>query len=686
MSVSTVNTFPVAVQVEFYTGSDEARQIAELIYSLLNDDPAIPGLKIPTFFTCELENGNPSEPQILKEGEKALVVVLADDELAAACKNSANSTHSWGDYVHTLYLKSESNNATKFLPVIMSQNGWLIDPRLDHLNFFTAHVYDNNEAKAKAIAQRVVLLLLQLLRSDSTEDYQTERETCIEPANTIFLSHAKHDMENEPCVVKELLKYLTASHPEKFWFDSGDIASGSVFAKEIEDGVSNSALIAVLTDSYSSRAWCRREILLAKKHQRPVVLVNALANGEVRSFPYIGNVPTIRWRGSSEDVISLINRETLRFEYANSMLLKHARSDDTIFPICPELITLTEVENGRTVLYPDPPLGSDEMSILAKSGIMVNTPIQRFISGNDLSDKKLVVALSSSEATDIRRYGLSHKHQENTMIELSRYLLLAGVRLAYGGDLRKEGYTVRLADMIRDPLMGELRDQGILMKGDEPELINYLPWPIPVSASDDTRLGRHVRLHKFPRPEGITEEMDPLFVDPPTKWFPADTFERCYAWSRGLTEMRKFQTSQIFARLLIGGKIGSVKNPYFGLMPGIFEEFWYSLQSKQPIFLIGSFGGASRVLIDTIEGKPRNESTWEYHKDVPFISELHKYYADKKLDYCKFKDLNEAISGESYSVLNNGLSEDENHRLAHTRSSTEMISLIIEGLSKIQSS
>src|SRR5690606_19662801 len=116
------------------------------------------------------------------------------------------------------------------------------------------------------------------------------------PPVTIFLSHAKADLNHEPQVVETLISHLSARLPEKTWFDSGNIEAGSCFAKAIEEGVKDAVLLVVLTDSYSSRAWCRREVLLAKFYQRPVIVVDALQRREVRRFPYGGNVPVVRWK------------------------------------------------------------------------------------------------------------------------------------------------------------------------------------------------------------------------------------------------------------------------------------------------------------------------------------------------------------------------------------------------------
>src|SRR5690606_7438850 len=97
----------------------------------------------------------------------------------------------------------------------------------------------------KLVARRMLHLLIRRLRPHATDEDA--------PPVTIFLSHAKMDIGKQPGVVNALVDYLRATQPEKTWFDSGDIASGSRFAKAIEEGVADSALLAVATDAYSSR-------------------------------------------------------------------------------------------------------------------------------------------------------------------------------------------------------------------------------------------------------------------------------------------------------------------------------------------------------------------------------------------------------------------------------------------------
>jgi hypothetical protein len=74
--------------------------------------------------------------------------------------------------------------------------------------------------------------------------------------------------------------------PVEQWYDAQQIASSQDFADAISAGIRDcSVMLAFQTDHYSSRPWCRREVLEAKRLGTHVLIVDALQSGEARSFP-----------------------------------------------------------------------------------------------------------------------------------------------------------------------------------------------------------------------------------------------------------------------------------------------------------------------------------------------------------------------------------------------------------------
>lgn len=189
----------------------------------------------------------------------------------------------------------------------------------------------------------------------------------------VFISHSKRDPDGER-IAKLVRKALFEGDGLSSFFDVHDIPTGIRFDKAILQQVRVSAVVAIHTDSYSSREWCRREIIEAKRWNVPLVVANCIADTDERGFPYMGNVPVVRMDPSSADridrVVARLLDEVLkdflwrcRVELAQN--LKH---DGVVFlPRPPELISLASLEDHAgadvTLVYPDPPLGTEEQRL-----------------------------------------------------------------------------------------------------------------------------------------------------------------------------------------------------------------------------------------------------------------------------------------------------------------------------------
>lgn len=664
--------FPVLVQFEFHPGSAEAAAMAEYLRTVISDDAGVPGLRIPTSFTPDDYSSMPPEPRLSVEADRVLVVLLADDQLVAHARTGRSGGVTWADYAVKLRQLCDASPNHRFLPVSLSKFAWPIDTRLNDLSFLRAFAEPDELQRKKLVARRMLHLLIRRLRSHSTDEDA--------PPATIFLSHAKVDVGKQPGVVNSLLEYLKANQPEKTWFDSGDIASGSQFAKAIENGVADSALLAVVTDAYSSRSWCRREVLFAKRHQRPFVIVDALQEREIRRFPYAGNAPVLRWRDDPRDVVDALLRETLRHAFAEEMLRKRARPGDDILPSGPELVTVVHRDKTKPVLYPDPPLGTEELAVLSLAGVTVETPLERHAKAHDLRAQQLLVALSISEAEDLPRFGLRRPHLDDVLLEISRYLLVAGVRLAYGGHLGSTGYTVRLADLLYDPIIEQLRGESPSGAARPAELVSYLAWPTAGTAADIARLGAMVEVRRCARPADLDENVDPAFVAAPPTEIPLDSAMHRFGWARGLTSMRERQTGEVAARVVVGGRLGPAGDGYRGRMPGVLEETLVAIRARRPLYLVGAFGGCARLVFDALEGRSRPELQWDHQRVAPYSEELRTVYQQRGQAWDEYDAIAAELKASGIAGLRNGLTEDENRELASTRSAERIVELVLRGI------
>ena len=188
----------------------------------------------------------------------------------------------------------------------------------------------------------------------------------------IFLSHSKHDDHGEH-IAHEIRDHLYRGRGLGSFFDVHDIPAGVRFDEVLLEQVAHSAVVAIHTDSYSSREWCRREIIEAKRRNVPLVVANCLGHLDERGFPYMGNVPIVRMDPDRTDKIDIIIGRLLDevlkdFLWRCRVELAKNADDVTIFvPRVPELISLAALpsptEANPTIVYPDPPLSAEEQRL-----------------------------------------------------------------------------------------------------------------------------------------------------------------------------------------------------------------------------------------------------------------------------------------------------------------------------------
>lgn len=436
----------------------------------------------------------------------------------------------------------------------------------------------------------------------------------------IFVSHSKKDKGKIGEVrARELVQYLNEETKLDSFFDVKDILDGKCFDKQIENGVENALLMVLYTNTYSDREWCRRELIAAKDHEVPTVVVMMLDGVAKRVFPYIGNIPCIEFGGDWREPIKLLLRTALD-EYHEKQLLESLRDEKgevKVTPFPPELYNLRSLQDGiKQVLYPEPPLGREELSILKQAHNTIDfvTPMEYASAGLDLDGKYIAISISNSE--DAHRYGVGQEMLDDISIEISKHVLKAGGKMIYGGDLRKGGFT---------ELFSNLSDQyGAFEKSASTVRYfkNYLAWPYyeTITAADEYRYDHNrVELVRVEKAE-----------DKP----------------KSLTKMRVEMENNAHARIVVGGKLSG----YSGSMPGIIEEFKIAMLAGHPVYVVGGFGGAARYIADVLSGEKAAEGLFAWMKDI----------CDKGLQ--------------------NGLSPEQNNRLFVSTNAMEIVSLILEGL------
>lgn len=259
---------------------------------------------------------------------------------------------------------------------------------------------------------------------------------------------------------------------------------------------------------------------------------------------------------------------------------------------------------------------------------------------------QMAIAISISESDDLAVLGLAEEHLRDAMTEISRHLLAMGARLVYGGDLRENGYTKLLFELVarhrRDADVGDTRLA----------ILNYLPWPVHSMKSREYLASLRDDLEGLGELYCLDREGRRMAENTDVVSAAADFSEE--DWAESLTAMRRTQTDAIHARVVLGGRVTKFK----GRMPGIGEETKFALKAKQPLYLLGGFGGCAGDIA----------------ADMSLISGV-----GGTVDWAGRKE----FSAWKWTDMANGLEQGEIQTLARTVHVDQAVALILRGLLRL---
>jgi len=263
------------------------------------------------------------------------------------------------------------------------------------------------------------------------------------------------------------------------------------------------------------------------------------------------------------------------------------------------------------------------------------------------------LGISASESPDLSRLGLLEQHFRMALGEIARCVLVSGGQLAYGGHLQPEGYTAFLSKELE---RYSRRDQPMLV---------CLAWSehrrigLMALRSETRRLGLYGQIVFLDQdgnaidPASGREEAPPPLADEATR-------------RKSLTGLRRYMAKNTNGRLLIGGR----RAGFQGDMPGLLEEAMFAFEQGQPVYLAGGFGGL----------------TWDIARELgvdqgDWFPKAANSAADEQLvrGMSRLTDVAKATGGRS---LDNGLTDEQNRRLAACHRPSEIAALISLGLGR----
>lgn len=369
-------TTPLSVFIVWHPDYLEGQQTADFLYSVLCRDSTktlIRSMGIPVYFRNKnvSETNHPLEINFT-ESEYTAVIALVSDEFV--------NDNNYGKFIDSIFDKCEiEKQKRRVYPVAISKSAYNVSTKFSAINFIRVDksklvcdkeeiVSINSQIKTPILHELCRLLMNMKKATDETETLATS------PPIKLFISHSKHD--ESKLDASKFRDYINSQTQLKTFFDTNDISYGSNFGEEIKKAAKESALVVFQSDSYADREWCRIEVLEAKTAGCPIVIVNAVQNGEKRAFPYLGNYPSIRFKSNFIEIIDLTLEQVLFNLYTkiflDSLTDLYQIKTDKILSTSPELFNFIQLkkkglnkgEEYSLVIYPDPPLGSEEMEIL----------------------------------------------------------------------------------------------------------------------------------------------------------------------------------------------------------------------------------------------------------------------------------------------------------------------------------
>lgn len=668
--MSTQYAPPLAVNFIWnFADSESVTPIIDVVrksFARDKDKPFSRGLNIPLFyFSSQNSNEIPKEnPCVL--AKKNIIFVFT----------SINTTgrENWKKYIEGL---PRSPN-TSIVPIAIDKHGLCHTGSLAGLNCLRVYDWPTDNRDFHAIVSLAHEIYRYGCLSINPDD--PGKNSSI----TIFLSHAKVG-DTGRLHAEEIRRFIDNTNMNRF-FDSTEISPGFPFDLEIEKKVELSTLVAIESDAYSSRYWCQREILCAKKHNRPIIVVNSLNDYEDRIFPAASNVPCVHVSSDSpinpRDILRILSTailETIRHCHSMQCLefyqeIGWIESDCELSARPPEIRQAFKVKNSskKKICYPEPPIYADEADWHQHLEIEASTPLWNAYDKDCFAQQRIGISISEVQGDGFSSNHLHPDHLIRLAQDLARHLLARSATLIYGGDLRPDGFTEFILDeaaILKERIRGDLQI-----------IENHLAWPLYVSTPEivswRARYCQVMKTVEHDIPADVAAGVSKKVPLPP------NTPESSYVWSRCLTEMREKSIASSTIRICAGGKLSGYK----GKMPGVLEEIILSLNSQKPTFLLGAFGGVVGNVCSVLLSKDVPEALtekWQITHNTGYsdIQAIAKTYGNR----CDYNAVIDTLQRQNISDMASrcGLSEDEYKNVMCSPFIDECLHLILKGLKKL---
>jgi hypothetical protein len=328
------------------------------------------------------------------------LILLSDRHMAVAANKK------WKPFFDSISQEKMNNESKIFIINIASDRRGIKLPITEEINViktFVNKLDDPEDSVKRHIFIKLIANIVINVKKCRQYNHISRNTPPIVPPETIFISYASRDGAEIAECIDKYVRINNATLGIHTFLDEKSLPGGLEHRKYFSGQIQDSSLLVIYTDTYSSREYCRWELLEAKRHRRPILAISILERGEDRVFPYAGNIPSLivrrkkparspLWKrlfrsgrhaapideADAEVVVQELLSEVLRSLLFNLQAEKMAKErgivDPIILPRPPELLdiafasdTFRPGADAVQIIYPDPPLDIIEQAILRSS-------------------------------------------------------------------------------------------------------------------------------------------------------------------------------------------------------------------------------------------------------------------------------------------------------------------------------
>ncbi|MER8595730.1 toll/interleukin-1 receptor domain-containing protein [Mesorhizobium sp. M1182] len=355
------------------------------------DEPNSSGLTIPVRVRCK--GADPSDslsaPLPLMTGDDTIniVLLLFEGNLVTAFEKH------WSSFANSIRAELDAHpDRTLVLPMRLGDRS-AIAP-FDDIQSIPTSLFLGSGLSDPRWMRRLTLTIVAHIGNYLRRLEQFEKDPATPIDETLlsrfplFLSHAKTDAL---AVVNAIRDHLANNnYGVDTFIDAKDLPAGLGYEKMFTAAIRAGAVVAIRSDAYSSRPWCRWETLEGKRLLRPIVVLDLFRDAELRMNPYGGNVPALRLvdpsvsgenaQAEMDRAVLAIMTEAVRIMVWNRRVMsleaaaraKYPGRDIRKLPRPPELVDIAniriETASPIVVLHPGPPLPRPEEKMIRAIG------------------------------------------------------------------------------------------------------------------------------------------------------------------------------------------------------------------------------------------------------------------------------------------------------------------------------